>query len=198
MKTLISIILLISSVSFAVTDFQLDGITTPVKQSTTAPTNSRPLPISYLNVGGVRTDLATEATLLGVDTTLTEMQTTLGFMEIDLETIQIILTESANGTNPLSVISESVVNTGTFAQITNLVSTAQTFTAPANAVGFKIQAPSTNTENIAFSIGATATITAGIVMEPGRSEDFDVGSNISVIATSATQQRVTVIWKVKP
>lgn len=91
-----------------------------------------------------------------------------------------------------------VAATGSFAQITNLVNTAQTFTAPANAVGFKIQAPSTNTENISFSIGSTATITAGILMEPGRSEDFDTGSNISVIAASATQQTVTVIWRVKP
>ena len=90
------------------------------------------------------------------------------------------------------------VNTGSFDQITNLVATAQTFTAPANAIGFKIQAPSTNTENIAFSVGSVATITAGILMEPGRSEDFDTGSNISVIATSATPQTVTVIWKIKP
>lgn len=104
----------------------------------------------------------------------------------------------ASDNTPFGVIASSVINTGTFAQITNLVATAQTFTAPANAVGFKIQAPSTNTENISFSIGATATITAGILMEPGRSEDFDTGSNISVIATSAAAQTVTVIWKVKP
>lgn len=90
------------------------------------------------------------------------------------------------------------INTGSFAQITNLINSAQTLTAPAGAIGFKIQAPSTNTQNIAFSIGATATITAGILLEPGRSEDFDTGSNISVIATSATQQVVSIIWKVRP
>lgn len=99
---------------------------------------------------------------------------------------------------PMPVLAASVVNTGVVQNISNLVATAQTFTAPAGAIGFKIQTPSTNTENVAFTIGATATISTGILMEPGRSEDFDTGSNISVIATSATTQRVTVLWKVRP
>lgn len=106
-----------------------------------------------------------------------------------------VVLASDQGALPASQIPAA---TGSFAQIANLVATAQSFTAPAGAVGFKIQAPSTNSENIAFSIGSTATITAGILMEPGRSEDFDTGSNISVIATNATAQTVSVLWRIRP
>ena len=101
-------------------------------------------------------------------------------------------------TNQTAVPISQASNTGAFSQTTNLINSAQTIAAPLNAVGFKIQAPSTNTENVSFSVGSTATMTAGILMEPGRSEDFDVGSSISVIAPNATPQTVTVLWKIKP
>lgn len=136
-------------------------------------------------------DFATETTLAAMSA---KLPATLG-QKTSANSLAVVLSSDQSA---IPVTASSAVNTGSFAQITNLVATAQTFTAPANAVGFKIQAPSTNTENVAFSIGATATITAGILMEPGRSEDFDTGSNISVIATSATQQTVNVLWKVKP
>lgn len=134
-------------------------------------------------------DFATETTLAALSAKLPASlgaKTTANSLAVALPTDQ--------GAIPVS----QVAATGSFAQITNLVATAQTFTAPANAMGFKIQAPSTNTENIAFSIGAVATITAGILMEPGRSEDFECGSDISVIATSSTAQRVSVLWRIKP
>lgn len=166
------------------------------------------------SVDGVKTTIqginfATETTLQSVQTGITTLngkdfatQTTLNAINTktpalgqaaSAASVPVVL---ANDQTTLPV--SQVAATGSFAQITNLVATAQTFTAPANAIGFKIQAPSTNTENIAFSVGSTATITAGILMEPGRSEDFEVGSNISVIATSATAQKVTVIWRIRP
>lgn len=162
-------------------------------------------------------DFATETTLAALNTKVTAVDTddvtisqplpagTNNIGDVDVATLPVAFnTGSASATTQRVVLASDSpspvqpVNTGSFAQITNLVASAQTFTAPAGAIGFKIQAPSTNTENIAFSIGSVATITAGVLMEPGRSEDFDTGSNISVIATSAAAQTVTVIWKVRP
>lgn len=85
---------------------------------------------------------------------------------------------------------------GSYAEITNLTTTAQTFTVPSNAVGFVIETLSDNTANIRYKIGAAATITSGMRLEPGRAENFNTGpaANISVIAESGTNQVVSVQW----
>lgn len=203
MKSLSILILLLGFNTYAATvDYQLNGITQIVKQDTVTPANSKPLPMQYLNLLGVRTDLATEATMQSVNTNVLAVGTAVS--AINTKTPALGQAASAASvpvviaSNQTTLPVSQVAATGSPAQITNLVATAQTIVAPANAIGFKIQAPSTNTENIAFSIGSTATITAGILMEPGRSEDFDVGQHISVIATSATAQKVTVMWRIKP
>lgn len=147
----------LSCTAFAVTDYQLNGLTIPVKQDTSTPANSRPLPTQYLDSSGVRTNLATESTL-----------------------------------------SALVTNTqGVYAEITNLTTVAQSFTAPANARGFVIEALSSNTVNVRYAVGAVTTITSGMRLEPGRSEFLPIGANISVIAESGTNQVVTVQWVVK-
>jgi hypothetical protein len=84
---------------------------------------------------------------------------------------------------------------GSYAEITNLTTTAQTFTPPTNAVGFVIETPSdVTTVVVRYKIGATATTTSGMVLEPGRSESYNMAANISVIAVSGTSQAVTVQW----
>jgi hypothetical protein len=85
---------------------------------------------------------------------------------------------------------------GSYAEITNLTTVAQTFTVPANAVGFVIEALSDNTNNIRYKIGAAATTASGMRLEPGRSENFNNGpaANISVIAEGGTNQVVSVQW----
>lgn len=85
--------------------------------------------------------------------------------------------------------------TNSFAEFLTL-STVQTFTAPANAVGGKIQALGDNLTNIRYQQGGTATTTSGIRLEPGRSEDFIGGSNISVISESGTNA-VSVNWTIQ-
>jgi hypothetical protein len=82
--------------------------------------------------------------------------------------------------------------TGSFQEILNLTTTDQTFTAPASAKWCKIYADDTNVANIRVKIGGTATITSGIQMQPGRGEDFSIAGNISVIAESATNQKINV------
>lgn len=76
------------------------------------------------------------------------------------------------------------------------LTTVQTFTAPANAIGGKIQALSDNANNVRYAQGGTAAIASGIRLEPGRSEDFNGGSNISVISESGTNA-VSVNWTIQ-
>jgi hypothetical protein len=87
---------------------------------------------------------------------------------------------------------------GSYAEITNLTTTAQSFTPPANAVGFVIEALSDNTANVRYKIGAAASTTSGMRLEPGRSETYsNLASTVSVIAESGTNQVVDIQWIVK-
>lgn len=100
-------------------------------------------------------------------------------------------------TDQAAVATKSPVNaTGTYADITNLTNSAQTFTAPAGAVGFILEALSDNTANVRWKVGAAATTSSGMRLEPGRDSGFvPLAANISVICeTSATNQVVTVEW----
>jgi hypothetical protein len=80
----------------------------------------------------------------------------------------------------------------TFQEILNLTTTAQTFTAPAGAKWMLIEADDTNSANIRVKIGGTATISSGIQFQAGRSEMIKGGGNISVIAESGTNQKISV------
>lgn len=72
---------------------------------------------------------------------------------------------------------------------------AVTLTVPANAVGFMIEASSGNTVNLRWAVGATATTTAGMRLEPGRDSGFiPSAANVSVIAESGTNQEVEIQW----
>ena len=90
------------------------------------------------------------------------------------------------------VTSSENPTTVTFQEITNLTTVAQTFTAPANVRWFKIYAPDTNTVNVRFKVGGTATTSSGIQLQAGRSEDCPFSGNISVIAESGSNQSVCV------
>ena len=76
------------------------------------------------------------------------------------------------------------------------LTTVDTFTAPANAIGGKIYAKTGNPGNVVFKQGGTATTTSGIFLESGRSEDLLNGSNVSVISESGTNA-VFIIWNIQ-
>lgn len=80
----------------------------------------------------------------------------------------------------------------TFQEILNLTTVAQTFVAPAGAKWMLIETDDTNTVNIRVKIGAAATISSGIQFQPGRSEMIKGGGNISVIAESGVNQKISV------
>lgn len=83
-----------------------------------------------------------------------------------------------------------------FQEITNLTTSAQTFTAPAGANWCKVSAGGQNTTSLRIKMDGVATATSGIRLEPSRTEDFAVAGNISVIAESGTNLYVCVIFGV--
>lgn len=86
------------------------------------------------------------------------------------------------------IATKSPVNTAGSSPGTATVSTVATITAPANAVGFILMAIETNTANIRWRIGATATTTSGQQLQPGRDTVFvPCAANISIVAESGTQ-----------
>lgn len=109
------------------------------------------------------------------------------------------------GTNSLSVVQASsstfatidAVKTPSFQEILNLTNTMQTFTAPTNARWCKVYADDTNSVNIRVKLGGNATVSSGVQFQAGRSEDFEVSGDITVIAESAApNQKICVIFGV--
>lgn len=106
-----------------------------------------------------------------------------------------------SASNPLPVNAafggSVVIGANTAGSISNnaaVTTTAATFTAPANAVGFLLEAESSNTANVRWAIGSTATASVGTLAEPGRDTGYiPAGANISVIAISGTQS-ISVQW----
>lgn len=61
--------------------------------------------------------------------------------------------------------------------------------APANAVGFIVEAESTNADSIRWAVGSSASTTVGMLMEPGRDSGYvPIGGTctVSVCATAST------------
>lgn len=72
---------------------------------------------------------------------------------------------------------------------TGTVSTVITLTAPANAIGFILEAKDSNTANMRWAIGATATTTVGMQLQAGRDTGFvPAGANVSIVSESGTQE----------
>lgn len=75
--------------------------------------------------------------------------------------------------------------TASYQEIVNLTNVAQIFTAPVGAKWAKVQADSANLGTIRWKIGGAATVSSGMQLEPGRSEDLGAVGNISVICETA-------------
>lgn len=73
------------------------------------------------------------------------------------------------------------------ALVSGSISGVTSETAPVNAVGFMIQALDTNTSNLRFAVGATASSSNGIQLQAGRSEQIDIAATISICPESGTQ-----------
>ena len=70
-----------------------------------------------------------------------------------------------------------------------------TFTPPANAVGFVVEAESSNTVNLRYAAGTTASTTVGMLLEPGRDLEYvPTSATVTVCAVSGSGQAASIQW----
>jgi hypothetical protein len=95
-----------------------------------------------------------------------------------------------------TVATTTAANTaGTIVNTALTATTASSASAPANAVGFVLLAPSTNTDNVRWCIGSTASTTVGMLTEPGRDSGFiPCAATISVCATVSGTNAFSIQW----
>lgn len=92
---------------------------------------------------------------------------------------------------PVSV--KQAARTASFSENLTL-STVAIITAPANAFGCMVETDSANGNNIRVKQGgAAASATSGIQFQPGRSEYYDCGTDLSVCSESGTNA-ISVQW----
>ncbi len=132
-------------------------------------------------------DFATETTLVAMSA---KLPATLG-QKTAANSLAVVPASDYTPKTPVNT-SGSVVNGSLTA------TTASAETAPAGAVGFMVEAPSTNTDNIRYRVGGTASTTAGMLMEPGRDSGFvPCGANLSICATVSGTNAYSILWVIQ-
>lgn len=101
-------------------------------------------------------------------------------------------TGAATAANQLA---NPINSNGQYNEITNLTTAVQTFTAPAKAVGFLLEADDGNTGNVRWKIGSNPSTTSGMKLQPGRDSGYyPCGLDVRVIADSGSNQIATIQW----
>jgi hypothetical protein len=139
------------------------------------------------SLASIDTKLSSQATAANQTTA----NTSLSSIDTKLSS-QATAANQATANSYLSLINTQVAKTPinvTGSQATTSTSTVVTITAPANAVGFILQASPSNTDNLRWRVGATATTTVGMLLAPGQDSGYvPLGANISLIPVSGTQE----------
>lgn len=104
---------------------------------------------------------------------------------------------SSTGATLATVSSQS--QTGSFSEDLTCSTVAETFIAPAGAFACFIEVKDTNPVNMRVKMGPAelATTTSGIQFQPGRSEQYDGGSNISYCTESGVVGEISVQWFIR-
>jgi len=174
---------LVVSVAPAPISFVLDGVDTEVEEDTGTPANSIPLPTKVLDASGVIVDFATATKQDDQTTVLNGINTSAG--EISTNTLAIAQATSRN-------TGGSVVN-GSLS-----LTTANLETAPASAIGFIVENESTNSNPIRYKIGGTASVSDGMLLEPGRDSGYvPTAANVSICNTVSSTQTYSILWVIK-
>lgn len=147
---------------------------------------------SAIPVSGPLTDTQLRATAVPVSGPLTDTQLRATAVAISAAALP-LPAGAATEAKQDSIIAAIGQNAGSYAESTTLDAvTAQTITAPAGAKWCKIM--NLGGQNLRVKIGGAASVSSGMRLEPGRSEDFNGVGNISVIAELGTAQAVAVQW----
>lgn len=187
--------------------YDLDGTDTEVKKDTATASNTRALPVEVVGVLGADVIGSLTETAPATDTASSGLNGRLQRIAQRLTSLIALLPSSLGaktGANSLSIVPASdavfTINTesqtGQFAEDLSVSTTPETFTAPAGAFAALIEADDTNTTNIRVKMGATAGTASGIQFQPGRSEMYEAGTDISYCTESSTG-KLSVQWFVR-
>lgn len=177
--------------------FEIDGIPTVVNVDTGTPANSTPLPVRLYDHNGNVLSLSNNygASAQAIRTA-SQIGNATGSADFNAGNVSAQTLRTVIATDQPAIPTRAPVNTnGSYDEITTLDTTPQTFTVPAEAVGFVLETWSSNSVNIRYKIGSAASSASGMVMEPGRDTGYiPCSANISVAAESGTNQSVSVQW----
>ncbi len=167
--------------------------------------NQSPVSENVAQWGGVNTSLGQAAMAASVPVVLANNQSavpvnttllagiaiTLGLGTVDTGTQRITL-----ATDQPAIATKAPVNTnGATVNTALTATTASSASPPANAVGFILQAEKANTDPIRYALGATASTTAGILLEPEQDTGYIAAATaISVCATVSGTNAFSIIW----
>lgn len=168
---------------------KVDGsaVTQPVS-GTVAATQSGVWNIT--NISGtvsLPTGAATSANQSTANTSLSTIATNTGNIPAQGQTTMSASTPVAIASDQTPVATKAPVNgTASFSSGT-ATTTAATVSAPSDTVEVMIEAIDTNTANLRFEFGGTCSSTAGIQLQPGRSETLHVDKDLSICSESGSQ-----------
>lgn len=196
---------------------QKDGVTRPVNKDTGTAVNTVAIPVEIVGVAGqtiniTAGDINIQTTSEGAQFDSMRIGSGVGlYAEItinselsthDQDLLDAVgLLAKKTDTQPVSVVGTVAVvaaaQTGVFDHDDTVTTVAETFIAPAGAFACFIETDDTaNTTNARVVMGGVATTTVGIQFQPGRSEFYQGGSNISYCMESGTG-KISVQWFVR-
>lgn len=186
---------------------QKDGVTYPVNKDTGTPANTVSVPVEIVAASGTPInitagDLNVQLTDLGANFDRTRIGDGVEQLEINADgSINAVVTANDLDIRNLNFATDSVstvaqVQTGTFAEDLTSSTTPETFIAPAGAFACFIETDETNTTNSRVVMGGVSSTTSGIQFQPGRSEFYQGGSDVSYCMESGTG-KISIQWFVR-
>ncbi len=188
-------------VSGPLTDAQLRAAAVPVSGPLTdTQLRAAAVPISAASLP-LPTGAATQTTLAAVKVDTTAIASSVGAINTKTPTVG---QKAMAGSVPVVLASDQTAMptsespyTGGSSNTSTVTTTAVTITAPANAVGFLLQGSSANSDALRYRVGAVASSSVGMRLEPGQDSGYiPCGANISIASESGTQE-YNFLWVVK-
>lgn len=136
-----------------------------------------------------------EAILSAHSTSLSSIDTKLTSLNGYVDGLETLITATNTKLDTLNT-AQARNTQGSYAQST-ASTTPATLTAPANAQGFVLSADENNTTNLRFKMGAAASSSSGIQLQPGRDSGYiPCGADVSIASESGTPTYM-IQWVVK-
>lgn len=93
---------------------------------------------------------------------------------------------------------EVIASNSLAGELTNIGTSVQTISAPANAIGVYIQVDEANPSPLRFAWGSSdPSVTTGVEMLQGEREYFRISSDLKVVAEDGVASRLSYTWSIK-